>query len=1201
MTYLLLFFAFFSTIVQGRRFLVETNGPVTKGTLYSLFSGIEIDTLYPLWQGPPICAPKSLRNSYVLITKSPIGVNNLINAAKKGVVGHIEPDYPIELFEDSLFNQEWGLNNIGQPHWAVQRNPECYDDSLILVSGNEDSDIDAPEAWSFEEAADRETVLVGVLDSGCDSTHPDLQGAIFRNKGEIPNNGIDDDNNGFVDDYWGWDFSGDSALIVPSQDNDPTDQHGHGTHVSGIIASRENGIGTVGVARYSKILPIKIFPNATVSVAVQGILYAVLMGAKVINASWGSPYRSTILEEAIDYAKRQGVIFSVAAGNSGETDDPSIFFPASSPLTIAVGASDHFDRRAPFSSYGEELDLLAPGSAIVSLRAEGTDMYGEGPCPEPGVHIIDENWYIASGTSMAAPFVSGAIAVMEGVSYGMDPDLVKDLLLGSADDLTDPNGDGSYYPGWDIYSGYGRVNLYNALSEVPKLRVKIKEPRRGKILWGNIDIQGTVEGQDFTEYRVEIGEGEDPNLWDTLFESTNPVHNDLILSWDSSPFVGIYTIRITSPPQHEDRITLYLVNEDLAQITKPSEGDTVSSYVEVKGTASQIGFNCYSMLVKKIGTNKWDTLYQSTFPVFQNTLALWHIPDTLYGDFLIRLVVNGSNGQLEDTALVHVKRGGVEGFPAYFSGYPSITPRVSDIDKDGKMDIVVTSSEGVYSFDNHGNLKEGWPFQSDMDFRSIAAIWDVDGDGYNEVIATASSLEEAKVYVLNQSGQIKNGWPHTTPPALFLFGVAPPVIADINKDGMPEILQATLNGVLYAWEGDGSSYIEGNEGIFASATGAIFGQTEPTIVVADINGDNRNEVAVTWAHPSWPHGGLWIWKDDATPLSGYYGSFWSFEYISGMVGCDVDGDGITDLVIAGAEADSFGIWVIRGDSTLVPGWPKKLDLEREQWLLSPPVTGDIDQDGHPEILISANSLSEGRIYIWRHDGTPYSDPYMTGNGLFITMPKDISAPLLVDLTDDSLPEIVVRTNPFISSPEEVWAFDTTGNLLPGWPFVTGATFSMWSIRSPTFEDITGDGKQELLLSGYNGGLYAWYTTAGKGIWPTFLHDNANSSLMYGPDFPNVSERQRTAMFKILPPRPNPTKNTTQFWLTLSKPQKTEISVFDVSGRLIKRIFKGDLESGNHLFKWNAIDSNGKGVSSGVYFIKIKSQDLQEVKPLVIIR
>lgn len=1202
---LLSFLFLFASSLKGdasQRYLFQARRNINSIQLNQLVKEFPVDTIYPLWPGSPLLVPPEIRRTFVVVFKSPVPFAVFENKIQGTDIKSVEPDREILLLGDPLYSHQWALNNTGQPHEAIKRNPGCGDDSLIYVSGKPGSDIDAPEAWGLEEKAERETVIIGVVDSGCDSLHPDLEGAIYHNPGEIPNNGIDDDRNGFVDDYWGWDFSGDTASIIPSPDNDPTDQHGHGTHVAGIIAARVNGVGVVGVARYAEILVVKMFPNSSVSVASQAILYAVSQGAKVINISWGSFYSSSILEEVLDFARSKGVIFAAAAGNSGETENPGLLFPANSPLTFAVGASDDKDFRAPFSSYGEELDIVAPGKDILSLRAKGTDMYGEGSCPEPNVHIVNKDWYIASGTSMAAPHVTASIGLLEELSYGFKPDSIEKNLREGADDLLDPNNDGSYMPGWDKYSGFGRLNLFESLKLVPKVRMHIKSPKNGEILWGEIEIRGTASGDDFSGYSISVGEGIRPENWDTIWSSSSPVTNGALGYWDSSEENGIYTLRLEGPPKHEDRVNLYIVNKDIAKIDEPSNFDTVQNYVVFKGTASAVGFTDLYLLLRRTTEEEWDTLSHSYWPVFGDTITTWSIPDTLYGDFELRLRVNGQNDVYEDTVLFYVRRGGVEGWPAHFSGYTSITPRIADLEGDGSIDAVTTSSLGIYAFDKEGTLKEGWPFLTNLDARSIPAIWDINKDGKKEVIFVTSDVEQARVYVLNADGEIIGGWPHTIPPALFLFGNSSPVIADLNNDGVPEILVATLNGVLYAWEPDGSSYIPGNDGIFASATGSIFGQTMPTIIVSDIDGDKSPEVSVSWAHPSWPAGGLWIWRNNATPYSGYYGSFWSFEYVSGMVGGDIDRDGLTDLVIAGAETDTFGVWIIKGDSTVLDGWPKMLDLERKQWLLSPPVIGDLTGDGIPEILVSASSLEEGRIYAWHADGTPLSDPYMTGDGLLVTIPKNIGAPVLADLNGDSLPEIIVRTSPFVGPPEEIWAFDTTGSPMPGWPLRAGGSpFSIWTIKSPSLADIDGDFKPEILLSSYDQGLYAWHTSAGKVIWPTYLHDNANSSLLLGPNLPQVREADMKLHFKLLPPYPNPMHRETFLSFELSRRSRVKISAYNAAGRFVSCIFEGDVAPGSHRLSWNGNGGKNTRLPNGVYFIHYKVNNRQTVYPVILLR
>ena len=299
------------------------------------------------------------------------------------MVEYAQLDYKLELFEepnDSLFPHQWYLNNTGQGYYGIDRN---NGDALVTKFGTFDADIDALEAW---ERNDQTVVpLVGIIDTGVDLDHEDLAANIWVNPGEDLNangtidpsdiNSIDDDHNGFVDDFYGWDFSGNSGTEIV-EDNDPTDYYGHGTHCAGIVAAvRNNGLGVSGINTPCKIMAIKFFPNAFMSLGAKSIVYAADMGCDVINMSWGSPYPSGLVEDAIDYAIQRGTLPVVAAGNSGGEDN---FYPASFPQVFTVGASNSHDEVTYFSTYGDQIDVVAPGEDILSLRADCTDMYGEG-------------------------------------------------------------------------------------------------------------------------------------------------------------------------------------------------------------------------------------------------------------------------------------------------------------------------------------------------------------------------------------------------------------------------------------------------------------------------------------------------------------------------------------------------------------------------------------------------------------------------------------------------------------------------------------------------------------------------------------------------------------------------------------------------------------------------------------------------------
>jgi len=254
---------------------------------------------------------------------------------------------PGTLPNDPLFPGQYGLENTGQ------------------TGGTAGADINVAPVWST--ATGSKDVIVAVIDEGVNISHEDLKRNIWLNADEIPNNGEDDDENGYVDDIRGYDFYNDDETVYDAEDGDR-----HGTHVAGIIGAQgNNGVGVAGVNWNVSIMPVKFLgPDGGDDFAgAEAIVYAVDNGAKVINCSWGGEGDSPIIEEAIDYANDHGVLIAAAAGNDGMSTDSYAFWPASSdsPNVISVAATDENDELAPFSNFGERtVDIGAPGVDVTS-------------------------------------------------------------------------------------------------------------------------------------------------------------------------------------------------------------------------------------------------------------------------------------------------------------------------------------------------------------------------------------------------------------------------------------------------------------------------------------------------------------------------------------------------------------------------------------------------------------------------------------------------------------------------------------------------------------------------------------------------------------------------------------------------------------------------------------------------------------------
>ncbi len=257
-------------------------------------------------------------------------------------------------------------------------------------------------------------VLVAIVDSGIDINHSQLIGRLAYNDAEL--NGqknVDDDNNGFVDDVLSWNFA--------TRNNDVRDTVGHGTHVAGIIAADHttNDLLPKGVAPKAKILPITFIDKSgggSISAAIAAIDYAKTRGAKVINASWGGGVCSNTLKQKIESLSSQGILFVAAAGNDGTNIDQFYEYPASLNLSnqITVGANTFANQIADFSNFGSRVHLLAPGQDILSTY--------------PG-----NETRLMSGTSMATPFVTGAVALLISAFPNASFEKIKSAIMSSTD------------------------------------------------------------------------------------------------------------------------------------------------------------------------------------------------------------------------------------------------------------------------------------------------------------------------------------------------------------------------------------------------------------------------------------------------------------------------------------------------------------------------------------------------------------------------------------------------------------------------------------------------------------------------------------------------------------------------------------------------------------------------------------------------
>jgi subtilisin family serine protease len=348
-------------------------------------------------------------------------------------------------------------------------------------------------------------VLVAVLDTGIDRNHPDLIGRFAVFPRETFGNKTDDDGNGFADDTLGWNFV--------SNNFDTWDDNGHGTFVAGIIAARtDNGLGIAGVNPFARILAVKVTDHQHASgskLIAKGIRYAVDRGARIINISIGGPALTTEEQEAVRYAVSKDVLVVVAAGNIGV--DTANYGPAGTGGVITVAATDQNDERAKFSNFGRAVDISAPGIDVLSLRAINTDMIAKADKDyKPGSAFVGgaQDYYKASGTSFAAPFVSGVASLLMSKFPNLTGKQVKRMILQSALDID--------VPGVDQNTGYGLLDARAALEADPAFFIEAGISGVSVVASGGgraVRIAGTADADKFVGAHVEMSADTAPDEW----------------------------------------------------------------------------------------------------------------------------------------------------------------------------------------------------------------------------------------------------------------------------------------------------------------------------------------------------------------------------------------------------------------------------------------------------------------------------------------------------------------------------------------------------------------------------------------------------------------------------------------------------------------------------------------------------------------
>ena len=840
-------------------------------------------------------------------------------------------------------------------------------------------------------------IVVGIVDGGLMWNHPDLFDNVWRNLGEdadgdgmvlelIDNewvfdsgdiNGLDDDNDGYIDNFVGYD--------VTFNDNNPIPNNNsiaHGTMVAGCVsATTNNEIGISSVGFSVKLMGINSGDNSGqyITTGYEGLLAAAQMGADIINLSWGNSSYVESYQNVINAVYNQyNPIIVAAAGNYG-VNEPH--YPASYNHVLSVTSTSQNNSFSCWANFHETVDLAAPGDDIWCTSTQNTS----GGYYEP-----------VDGTSFSSPTVAGALALLKSIYPNSDNEFLISKILSSANYFEDMNSDCS---GEDLsgFLGAGQLNIYDAIIDRGPVELFVN----------NVTVlteSGLLVPGDTAEVIVnlynEIGYTPLANILATLSV------DDTLISILNNQF--IFNEIVSSGSEFEAHFTIASSGEMIF-------GDinfNLNLTADLSGNfPSALHFEPYELETEvfiPFGIN------QEGYPIDDKNIKHSPLFIDLYGNSLPQIYF-GSDSSMNGTWISGLN---VFGFPSELDGKITTTSAAGDLDGDGDRELVFGSNDGtLYALNKDASQFLSYPQSNTI--VGYPVLNDVDSSGFLNIIFVSSNDTSSMLYVIDHLGEDLSGFPVLLSGAS-LFG---PAVADANHNGSSDIILATVNGLVYSYNNSG----EINQGFPLSISDSI----QCPVSLTDLDGDHDLEIIV-----GDESGTVYVIDHNSSLIS----SFSADESVrSGIVIADLNQNGSMELLFSDISQNIY-VWDPTQDSELI-GWPVHLDngdlsepiivdldndLDLEIILTTTagsvfilhhdgllyqnfpyisqdsihcsPAVGDLDMDGDYEIIIGSESglkvldISEdgGNQYSWKsYRGNSYRDGFFNQNLSYMSIKKNL--------------------------------------------------------------------------------------------------------------------------------------------------------------------------------------------------------------------